>query len=259
MSLLTEAPPSRIERNRAYAGRLGWGARTAEVRRVLNPRRTVWDDAALVTETYKWQSRTGLPADGVIGPTTWAYLRVAAGLAQDPAISAQLPVQGPGFYTGGPRERHFARPETLRALLATALGWHRARPGGPRIGVREISVRGGGPLSGHGSHRLGLDVDIRPVRADGGEAPTRWDQPGYSPPLTQDLVDRLRANGVLPVHFVLFNGPGIRGVQKWAGHDDHLHVRFKAPGTTGPPALLSTQGSTQGPRQTITTIPLPAP
>ncbi|MER5941467.1 penicillin-insensitive murein endopeptidase [Streptomyces sp. NPDC001928] len=238
MTLLTEAPLTAAERNRAYADTLGWGARLAEVRRALNPRRTAWDDAALVTETSKWQARTGLAADGVLGPTTWAYLRVAAGLDPDPAISAQLPAQGPGFYADGPRERHFARPETVRALLATALGWHDARPGGPRIGFREISVRGGGPVTGHGSHRLGLDVDIRPVRADGKEAPALWNQPGYSQSLTQELVDRLHGNGVLPVHFILFNDPHVRGVRKWDGHDNHLHVRFRPPVPARPSAAV---------------------
>ncbi|MFI6015242.1 penicillin-insensitive murein endopeptidase [Streptomyces sp. NPDC051243] len=236
MALLTQTRPARAERNRAYAGTLGWGARLVDVRRALNPRRTVWDDAALVTETYRWQARTGLPADGVIGPATWAYLRVAAGLDKDPAISAQLPAQGPGFYADGRRDRQFARSETIRALLAAAQGWHRSHPDGPRIGIREISLRGGGPISGHGSHRLGLDVDIRPVRADGQEAPARWDRPGYAQSLTQELVDRLRGNGVLPVHFVLFNDPGVRGVRQWAGHDDHLHVRFKPPETASPAA-----------------------
>ncbi|MFF4049902.1 hypothetical protein ACFYZ5_24905 [Streptomyces chartreusis] len=234
MTLLTEAPLTAVERNRAYADTLGWGARLSDVRRALNPRRTAWDGAALVTETRKWQSRTGLPADGVLGPTTWAYLKVSAGLYTDPVIAAQFPVQGPGCYAGGPPDRRFARPETVRALLTTARGWHAARPGGPRIGILEISLRGGGPISRHGSHRLGLDVDIRPVRSDGHEGPTEWNQPGYSQSLTQELVDRLHGNGVLPVHFILFNDPGIRGVRKWEGHDNHLHVRFRPPAPAWP-------------------------
>ncbi|MEU6114371.1 penicillin-insensitive murein endopeptidase [Streptomyces sp. NPDC047117] len=219
----------KVERNRQYAASLGWGAHLPALRRALNPKRTGWDDAALVTEAAKWQARTGLAADGLIGPATWSLLRVAAGLGKDPAISAQLPDNGPGFYGTGPADRRYGRAETVRALQAVAAAWQQARPRGPRIGIGDIGLRGGGPITGHGSHRLGLDVDIRPLRDDGREAPVVQGHPGYSRALTQELVDRLRANGVLRVHFILFNDPGVRGVQRWDNHDNHLHVRFASP------------------------------
>ncbi|TMV00038.1 penicillin-insensitive murein endopeptidase [Streptomyces sp. DASNCL29] len=226
---------AKADRNRAYARSLGWGAHLTAVRRALNRRRTVWNEVTLVTETAKWQARTGLDSDGVIGPATWSLLRVAAGLAKDPVISVRLPDSGPGFYTYPPGRGHhrFGRAETIRALQIVAAAWQQAHPRGPRIGIGDISLHGGGPIRGHGSHRLGLDVDIRPLRADGPETPVLQGQPGYSQALTQELVDRLRDNGVLRVHFILFNDSGVRGVRPWSGHDDHLHVRFAPPTRSG--------------------------
>ncbi|WP_078888239.1 penicillin-insensitive murein endopeptidase [Streptomyces sclerotialus] len=224
----------KVERNRQYATTLGWGAHLPALRRALNRKRTAWDEAALVSEAAKWQARTGLAADGLVGPATWSLLRVAAGLGKDPAVSVQLPDSGPGFHSTGRADHRFGRAETVRALQAVAAAWQRAHPRGPRIGIGDISLRGGGPIPGHGSHRLGLDVDIRPLRDDGREAPVLRGHPGYSQELTQELVDRLRANGVLRVHFILFNDPGVRGVQRWKNHDNHLHVRFAPP--TGAPA-----------------------
>jgi murein endopeptidase len=95
----------------------------------------------------------------------------------------------------------------------------------------DIIFQGGGAMPPHKSHRTGLDVDIRPVRGDGREAPTTYQSPDYSRPLTQELVNMIRGNGVLPVRFVFFNDPAVNGVSPQAGHDNHLHVRFQLPET----------------------------
>jgi hypothetical protein len=44
--------------------------------------------------------------------------------------------------------------------------------------------------------------------------------------LTQQLVNLIRANKVMPVTSILFTDRQVTGVSPWTGHDNHLHVRF---------------------------------
>ncbi|MGW3247797.1 penicillin-insensitive murein endopeptidase [Streptomyces sp. NPDC001070] len=224
-----------VTHNREFARTLGWGGHLQAVLHALSPGRTEWNDATLVAKTRAWQAGHGLPADGVLGPVTWAHLRVAAGIGPDAAIAVQLPAGGPGFYAIGRPEHRFGRAQTIRSLLDLAAAWQKDHPRGPRIGIGDISLRGGGPTPAHRSHRLGLDVDIRPLRADGQEIPVRRGQTGYSRPLTQELVDRLRAGRILVPRVVLFNDPEVRDVRPRPGHDNHLHVSYAPPPASGRP------------------------
>ncbi|WP_019066866.1 penicillin-insensitive murein endopeptidase [Streptomyces hokutonensis] len=235
--------PATTARNRGYARSLGWEAHLPAVRRVLDPHRTDWDWAALGSATLKWQTAQGIsPADGLIGPATWALLRTAAGVAGDPAISCQLPAYGPGFRVPGRPTHRFGRPEAVRALMAVAAAWHRAHPQGPVLDIRDLGRRGGGPLPGRTSHRLGLEADLYPVKSGHRQGPTHWRHASYSRSLTQELVDLLRNNGVLPVRAIFFNDPEVHGVQPLENHDNHLHVRF-APPSRSAPKSAATHGS----------------
>jgi Penicillin-insensitive murein endopeptidase/Putative peptidoglycan binding domain len=193
-----------------------------------------------------FQGRHGLPPDGVVGPRTEAAL-TAAGAGAPPGGGAALPAtrrpqatapaqtlvalpaSGTGYYAYSPSTQQYGHPATIRAIQAIGAAWQRAHPRGPRIGIGDLSVRGGGPMRGHASHQRGLEVDIRPLRADGRDTPTTIRSPEYSRALTQELVDLIRANRVLRVRSILFNDPKVRGVQHWPGHDNHLHVRFELP------------------------------
>jgi len=189
----------------------------------------------LARAVARWQAAQGLSVDGVMGPRTWQLLWSRLGVMPVPAVSTQLPPDGPGFYAYATRRPHhrFGLPETIRALQVVATGWARAHPRGPRLGIGGLSLRGGGPIWGHCSHQCGIDVDLRPLRPDGLEGHVRWDDPpAYSRALTQELVDRIRHNGVLRVQFVFFNDPALRGVRRQANHDDHLHGRFLPPDDT---------------------------
>jgi peptidoglycan hydrolase-like protein with peptidoglycan-binding domain len=191
-----------------------------------------------------FQSSHGLTADGIVGPITEAAM-IAAGAPQPPqtggggtttgphpSVSARLPSPGAGYYSYKPGTNQYGLPESIQALQAVGSQWHRSHPTGPRIGIGDISLRGGGKMSGHASHQLGVDVDIRLVRNDGREEPTNYKLSTYSRTLTQELVNTIRANGVLRVQYIFFNDAKVTGVQPWPSHDDHVHVRFYPPGSS---------------------------
>jgi peptidoglycan hydrolase-like protein with peptidoglycan-binding domain len=202
-----------------------------------------------------FQAQRGLTVDGDVGTATAAALVQAgappppspasastpsSGGGGHPEVDTVLPRSGPGFYSYHPGSpgRQVARPETIRALQAIGAAWAAAHPGGPRIGIGDISFRGGGPMKPHKSHQLGVDADLRILRSDGAEKAATYHDAAYSRTLTQALVDTIRANAVLPVKTIYFNDPAVRGVSKWPGHDNHLHVRFvapSAPGRSAPP------------------------
>jgi len=140
-----------------------------------------------------------------------------------------------------PARQQFGLPETIHALLAIGAAWQIAHPDGPVLNIRDISLQGGGPMSGHKSHRQGIDVDIRPVRNDDKQEPLTFRSPAYAQDLTQQLVDIIRVNGILRVQFIFFNDPTIRGVQHWPNHNDHLHIRFFSPGAQPPSPSTSNQ------------------
>src|SRR5256885_7074362 len=150
-----------------------------------------------------------------------------------PEVNTPLPRSGPGFVSSKPTSRQFGLPATIRAIQAIGAIWQQAHPNGPRIGIRDISFQGGGSINDHKSHQKGIDVDIRPVRNDGQEDGTTFLSPTYSRPLTQELVNIIRANGILKVEFILFNDNKIKGMKPWKNHDNHLHVRY-IPSSGGP-------------------------
>jgi hypothetical protein len=149
-----------------------------------------------------------------------------------------LPALGDGFYTYNPAtqkspggaDRQWGTAGLVREILELGRWWARRHPNEPRLGIGDLSKPEGGRFSGpgvgHASHQNGLDVDIRLPRRDGVEGPVT--AANYDPRLTQQLVDRLVAQGAE----LILIGPSLdlRGpagvVVRWPNHDDHLHVRF---------------------------------
>src|SRR5262249_51705180 len=163
-----------------------------------------------------------------------------------PRVNAQLPDSGPGYYTyyatdkrgrpdNPPGYHRYGIPEVIRAVQAIAAEWQRLHPQGPRLGIGDISLMGGGPTPRHCvpslcGHQKGLEVDIRPPRSDGRPLPTTYTDPNYSRALTQELVNIIHANPILPVRVVLFNDSAVSDIKLDAAHGDHLHVGFLPPG-----------------------------
>ncbi|MCO5168593.1 MAG: penicillin-insensitive murein endopeptidase [Planctomycetes bacterium] len=168
------------------------------------------------------------------GQEAWVhgdYLRAVAARPDAPAPAAtparsragfvQLPASGPGFYSYAAASRRWGRPELVYALERAGLNL-RARP---RFGVGDLSLENGGRLSGHTSHRVGRDVDVRPMRRDGREGPVTRQQSAYSRQLTRDLIRELRKHARTDI--VLFNDLLVGGVVPWPGHDNHFHFRVR--------------------------------
>ena len=145
-----------------------------------------------------------------------------------PMVNVQLPESGTGFYSYSRyRYKQFGLAETIQAIEAICKDWFLNHRTGPLIGIGNISVKGGGPITPHSGHQKGLEVDMRPLRSDGARVSVRYQDEAYSRSRTQELVDTIRANSALRIDVILFNDPDIRGVQPWPGHDNHLHIRFK--------------------------------
>lgn len=145
------------------------------------------------------------------------------------APDAQLPESGPGFHGYYPASKRWGLPETVQAIRTVAGVWNEWHPQGPRIGVGDISLKGGGNISGHASHEKGIDVDVRPVRNDGKEERVIYTDPAYSHTLTEELIDLFRANGILPVELVFFNDMTIAGTRWLKNHHNYFHLRFHFP------------------------------
>lgn len=181
---------------------------------------------------------------------------IASPTGGDRIADTPLPRSGPGYQSYEPTSRQYGTADTIRTLQAIGAAWQRSHLGGPRIGFGDLSFRGGAVMPPHASHRTGLDVDVRPMRKDGKETAVTYKDLQYSRALTQELVDVIRANGVLPVAFIFFNDAGVTGVKPWKGHDNHLHIRFlasaSAPGKVRPRAAA---GASTGPTPTSPSRP----
>ena len=82
-------------------------------------------------------------------------------------------------------------------------------------------------MAGHQSHEQGRQVDIRPFRRDGSNAPVTWQSHAYDREQTRNYVEFMKDRN--PGMTVLFNDPVLvrEGLaQKHDGHDNHMHFSF---------------------------------
>jgi len=136
----------------------------------------------------------------------------------------QLPASGPGFYSYARQSRRWGQPRMIYAIQRVALRLSRELPGG-RMAVGDISFEKGGRISGHRSHRLGVDVDVRPLQKGRGEGATTIFRSNYSHARTQRAIDLFVQEA--RVKNVFFNDRRTRHTQRWPNHDNHFHVRIR--------------------------------
>ncbi len=169
-----------------------------------------------------------------------------------------LPLEGPGWRVLRPqRNRNWGHPDTVATLRELARRVRAAT--GKVLLVADIAQPRGGPATGHASHQVGLDADVRfqlvpdgpldPVLrmegaeltmvADGKEIDrTRWNG---------DQLAMLRIAAELPEVDRVFVNPVIKReacraakgdrrwltkIVPWYGHDGHMHVRIKCPASS---------------------------
>lgn len=162
--------------------------------------------------------------DTIAGPAAAPAVPAPAAAGPLAAVATPLP-------SGGTRNR-YGIPETVEALTWITQEWARRHPD-TSFRVRDISRLGGGQLGKHKSHRVGLDADVHLI-VEGKRISATDPDFDRVRPLVQELVDVIRANPVLPVKTIGFLDPQMRGVDLWAGHIRHLHIRFCQPGSYTP-------------------------
>ena len=162
--------------------------------------------------------------DGRVDPggRTWAML--AGDQGHTTSSFVQLPGDGGEYYIYTQVNKIYGTPATILSIKSIAAAVKAAL--GIRIAVGDISFQNGGHMAPHDSHTRGVDVDIRPLRSDAVEGRVAWQEKGYSTERTRRLVEIAHEDPNLKS--ILFNDAKIIGVKPWAGHDNHLHIRFKS-------------------------------
>ena len=151
------------------------------------------------------------------------------------SIDTQLPESGTGFVTnnrGDHGQFQFGQQSSIDAALAVAAAWDGLHSGRP-FSIGQISNKGGGPMPPHQSHRLGVDIDVRPLRKDGHNQPVAIDESQYDRALTTELINLWWETA--PVQAVFFNDPTVIAAklsQMVKGHGNHFHVRLRIKGAT---------------------------
>lgn len=140
----------------------------------------------------------------------------------------QLPASGTGFYSYTSPARRWGTQRMIYGIIKCGKSWKAAHPGWARFGVGDISLRYGGYMSGHVSHRNGVDADFRPMRISG-EGPTVYGTSSYSREKTRALlVNHVKPN--FPVRVVFFNDPALyktySWIRYWKNHANHFHLRI---------------------------------
>lgn len=173
-----------------------------------------------------------------------------------------VPRVGPGYVVLRPaRNRFWAHPSMVRFVGDLARPYAGT---GEALLIADIGQPRGGPASGHASHQIGLDADIRltivpraRVTAAYRDKPPRISMLGpgrktidrarfthrqtalIRAAARDPRVDRLFVNAA--IKRALCRRPGadrswLRKVVPWYGHDAHMHIRLRCP--PGSPACI---------------------
>ena len=146
------------------------------------------------------------------------------------AINVLLPANDKGYTTyNNDGNDHYGTAHTIKALQTISAKWNETHPES-KLQIGDISKKGGGHLAPHGSHRKGIDADIRPFRKDGKLAPLNAvaDPQNFDRDKTREFIKLVKK--LYPNTVILFNDKQLINeglTKKWKGHDNHLHIHFK--------------------------------
>jgi peptidoglycan hydrolase-like protein with peptidoglycan-binding domain len=178
--------------------------------------------SATTAAVIAFQRHMGLGATGVVTLQTWRWL---LGHFETPAFSKSSVCDysvGNGLANWGTGAAIGQLESAARIVVKAGFG---------RVAVGDIGLEHGGAIPGHVSHRVGLDVDVRPMRDANDQCVgrTNWRVASYDRRATRALVKAIRATGRGHVKLIYFNDPVLirEGlVRAHSGHDDHLHIRY---------------------------------
>ncbi|HET6295135.1 MAG TPA: penicillin-insensitive murein endopeptidase [Kribbella sp.] len=171
-----------------------------------------------------FQSHAGIGADGIVGPVTWRNL---AWHYDYPDFAANLCDQDPD---GNGTAANWATSAAAAQLEQAARSFAGTSQG--KVPYGDAGFEHGGDIPGHGSHEVGLDIDIWPIRTDSAQCTAgriTWQSATYDRAATRQLVQAIRAAAPGHVRLVFFNDPVLINeglTTQWEAHDNHLHVRF---------------------------------
>jgi hypothetical protein len=113
---------------------------------------------------------------------------------------------------------------TIGQLEAAAATF--AATGQGKVPLGDIGFEHGGAIPGHGSHQVGMDVDLWPIRTDSAQCTAgriTWQSSTY------DRAATSRATAPGQVALIFFNDPVLINeglTTSYPNHDNHLHVRY---------------------------------
>jgi peptidoglycan hydrolase-like protein with peptidoglycan-binding domain len=179
--------------------------------------------AAVRSAVVSFQSHAGIGADGIAGPVTWRNL----------VWHYDYPDLSAGFCDQDPDGNGTANWATAAAIAQLEQGARSfTSTGQGQVPLGDAGFEHGGTIPGHGSHAVGLDIDIWPVRTDSAQCTAgriTWQSATYDRAATRQLVQAIRAAAPGHVRLVFFNDPVLieEGLTtSYPNHDNHLHVRY---------------------------------
>jgi peptidoglycan hydrolase-like protein with peptidoglycan-binding domain len=176
-----------------------------------------------VTGTVRtFQSHASIGVDGIVGPVTWRNL---IWHYDYPSFGSMCDKDPDGNGTA-----NWGTAAAIGQLEAATAAFAGTDQGDVPLG--DTSFEHGGPIPGHSSHQVGLDIDIWPIRTDSAQCTAgriTWRSAEYDRNATRQLVQAVRAAAPGHVVFVLFNDPTLIAeglTQQFDNHDNHLHIRY---------------------------------
>ncbi len=183
-----------------------------------------WYDAPTRIAVEAFQRTMGIERSGVVDTRTWRDLLwhfVRPRFRDAPMCD---------YHSGNGKAANWGTSATV-AQLEEAAALFEARTGLP-TSVGELGFRFGGPIAGHSTHQVGLDVDLGLIRRDGRHCRRLgldYRQAQYDRQMTRELIRAIFDAAPGRVKLIYFNDPVLvrEGlVVRYPNHDHHLHVRY---------------------------------
>lgn len=180
-------------------------------------------DAEVTSAVRTFQSHAGIGSDGIVGPITWRNLVWHYDYPDFSAGACDQDPDGNGTANWATAAAIAQLEQGIRSFQATGQGL---------VPYGDAGFEHGGDIPGHGSHEVGLDIDIWPIRTDNGQCSAgriTWQSATYDRAATRQLIQAIRAAAPGHVRWIFFNDPTLisEGLSTHeANHDNHLHVRY---------------------------------